>query len=207
MIQNCQQKQLTKESLRNFLLQLIIFYSRAIIIIVKFIITSNAISTVQTFSCGRYNEKIFKLHYLLVCKTYFGRFMKRNFGRNSMKKIFTHGCIVWVWGDLKWTLSTTTVTHILRWNKFQSYWSFTQLSERFHPRLNSYLIDTNIIANIRYLPSKGTTKLYKKRGWKMKRKTSKLNQLEKSAMKKLKIYSPRWRNDFNNQQKEHVKTN
>lgn len=53
------------------------------------------------------------LDYLLVSNTYFGRFMKRNFGRKSMKKILIHGFIVCVWGDLKCTFSTTTVTHIL----------------------------------------------------------------------------------------------
>lgn len=55
----------------------------------------------------------FTLNYLLVSNTYFGLFMKRNFGRKSMKKTLTHGCITCVWGDLKWTFNTTTVTHIL----------------------------------------------------------------------------------------------
>lgn len=51
--------------------------------------------------------------YLFVSKTYFGLFMNKNFGKNSMKKDLIHGFMVWVCGDRKWTLSTTTVTHIL----------------------------------------------------------------------------------------------
>lgn len=59
-------------------------------------------------------QELLTLDYLLVCNTYFGRFMKRNLGRKSMKKILIHGFMVCVWGDRKWTFSTTTVTHILR---------------------------------------------------------------------------------------------
>ena len=31
-----------------------------------------------------------------------------------MKTLLTQGAIVWVWGVLKWTLSTTTVTQMLK---------------------------------------------------------------------------------------------
>lgn len=39
--------------------------------------------------------------YLFVSKTYFGLFMNKNFGKNSMKKDLIHGFIVWVCGDRK----------------------------------------------------------------------------------------------------------
>ena len=34
-----------------------------------------------------------------------------------MKTLRIQGAIVWVWGVLKWTFSTTTVTHILKVGK------------------------------------------------------------------------------------------
>lgn len=75
------------------------------------------------------------LDYLLVSNTYFGRFMKRNFGRKSMKKILIHGFMVCVWGDRKWTFSTTTVTHILRKRKEINHhllsWEFTVVRQFF----------------------------------------------------------------------------
>lgn len=151
-------------------------------------------------------EKYFKLHYLLVCKTYFGRFMKRNFGRKSMKKIFTQGCIVWVWGDLKWTFSTTTVTHILRWRKFQSYGSlFNQVNVFIRDWLLPYRYQYHSKYEIFAEQGHNQTGYgVKAEGWNKKRL---FNRLEKSSTKKRKLYLPRWRNDFNNQQKEHVKTN
>lgn len=44
---------------------------------------------------------------------YCGRRITRSRGRMWMKTRRTHGAIVWVWGDRKWTFRTTTVTHIL----------------------------------------------------------------------------------------------
>lgn len=51
--------------------------------------------------------------HLFVSKLYCGRFINNNFGRKSIKNFLTHGAILCVCGERKWTLSTTTVTHIL----------------------------------------------------------------------------------------------
>ena len=67
-----------------------------------------------------------------------------------MKTLLTHGAIVWVCGDRKCTLSTTTVTHIL-----EDKYSIPILQRQFN---NTYLNVSNIIVNNTNLPSKGTTK-------------------------------------------------
>lgn len=59
--------------------------------------------TLDSFSCTN----------LLASNWYWGLRMTNNLGRMWMKTLFTQGAIRWVCGDRKWTLSTTTVTHML----------------------------------------------------------------------------------------------
>lgn len=61
-----------------------------------------------------------------------GRFMQRMVGMNSMKIRLTHGAIVCVAGDRKWTLRTPTVTQMEK--------------------------VTRIIVKSRYLPRRGTAR-------------------------------------------------
>ena len=40
--------------------------------------------------------------------------MTSSLGRMWMKTLLIQGAMVWVWGDLKWMLRTTTVTQMLK---------------------------------------------------------------------------------------------
>ena len=62
---------------------------------------------------------------------YGGRRINNKRGKMCIKTRFTHGAILWVAGDRKWTLSTITETHIDN--------------------------VTRIIVNSKYFPNKGTT--------------------------------------------------
>lgn len=50
---------------------------------------------------------------LLVSNLYCGLLMTKSRGRMCIKTLFTQGAILCVCGERKWTLRTTTVTHIL----------------------------------------------------------------------------------------------
>lgn len=54
-----------------------------------------------------------KMTYLWASKGYCGLRMTSSLGRICMKTRLTQGAILCVCGDRKWTLSTTTVTHML----------------------------------------------------------------------------------------------
>ena len=98
---------------------------------------------------------------------------------------FTQGAILWVCGDRKWTFSTTTVTHILKtehvsdillpnkwcdivaichvdcpikWAMINILMCYDKYSDPVMTKSWTYLNETNIMANIRYLPSRGTTR-------------------------------------------------
>ena len=90
-----------------------------------------------------------------------GRFMMRSLGRIWMNTRFTQGAILCVCGERKWTFSTTTVTHIL-WGGQETKlknWVFNlhTLTCNNADKCTTHLIDTSIIAKIKYFPSKGTT--------------------------------------------------
>lgn len=87
---------------------------------------------------------------------HWGLLIANSLGRMWMKTRRTQGAIRCVCGERKWTFNTTTVTQMLNEKQLnENVMSSTCWNGQFFV----HLIDTRIMAKIKYLPSKGTTRL------------------------------------------------
>ena len=101
---------------------------------------------------------------------FIGLFITSSLGRRWMKTLLTQGDIRCVWGDRKWMLRTTTVTHILKvmHNDF-GYWILVTEDRRrnlygwksiywIEDTQDKYLNVSRIIVKSTNFPRRGTTR-------------------------------------------------